>query len=154
MEFGKDQMKRAVRLKSEFSKTSPPKKSIVRTGRVLFMDDEDLVRKVAGSILMRLGYDFVASQNGFEAINMYKQAMDSGYPFDVVILDLSVKSGLGGLGTIKALKALDPHVKAIVSSGFSNDPVMTRFKEYGFKGALPKPYKIEDIENELHRLTH
>ena len=117
------------------------------------MDDEDIIRNITGTMLMRLGYDFEISKEGSEAIKLYEQAMVSDHPFDAVILDLSVKKGLGGLDTIKTLKKMDPEVKAIVSSGFSNDPVITRFKEYGFKGALPKPYKMKDIENELHRLT-
>ena len=152
MEFDKDQMKRLVRLKSDFLETSESKISQLQNKRVLFMDDEDMMREIISSMLMRLGYDFVASQNGSEAINIYQKAMDSKYPFDAVILDLKVRVGLGGLETIKALKAMDPWVKAIVSSGLSNDPVMICFKEYGFLGALPKPYKMKDIEDELYRL--
>ena len=124
-----------------------------RNGRILVMDDEDMIRKISGSMLMRLGYDSEVSQEGSEAINIYRQAMNSEYPFDAVILDLSVKRGLGGLETINVLKAMDPKVKAIVSSGLSNDPVMTRFKEYGFQGSLPKPYKMKDIEDELYKIS-
>lgn len=124
-----------------------------RNGRILVMDDEDMIRKISGSMLMRLGYDSEVSQEGSEAINIYRQAMNSEYPFDAVILDLSVKGGLGGLETINVLKAMDPQVKAIVSSGLSNDPVMTRFKEYGFQGSLPKPYKMKDIEDELFKIS-
>jgi two-component system cell cycle sensor histidine kinase/response regulator CckA len=116
------------------------------------MDDEDMIRKIAGSMLMRLGYDTEITQEGSEAINIYQQAMDSEYPFDAVILDLNVKAGLGGLDTIKELKAMDPPVKAIISSGLSNDPVMICFKEHGFQGVLPKPYKMKDIEDELQKL--
>ena len=117
------------------------------------MDDEDLIRKITGSMLMRLGYDFEVSQEGSEAIKIYQQAMDSDHPFDVVILDLNVKEGMGGLDTIKVLRSMDSRVKVIVSSGFSNDPVITRYREYDFQGALPKPYKMKDIEEELHRLA-
>ena len=123
-----------------------------RNRRILFMDDEDMMRKIIGSMLMRLGYVPEVSREGSEAINMYQQAMDSEYPFDAVILDLNVEAGLGGLDTIKELKAIDPRVKAIISSGLSNDPVMTRFLEYGFQGALPKPYKMKDIEDELYKI--
>jgi CheY-like chemotaxis protein len=117
------------------------------------MDDEDMIRKIAGSMLVRLGYDSEVSQEGSEAIKIYQQAMNSEHPFDVVILDLHVSAGLGGLETINALKTMDSQVRAIISSGFTNDPVMTHFKEYGFQGALPKPYKMKDIEDELHRLV-
>jgi two-component system cell cycle sensor histidine kinase/response regulator CckA len=123
-----------------------------RNGKILLMDDEDMIRRIIGLILLRLGYEPEVSQEGSEAINIYQQAMNSEHPYDVVILDLKVRVGLGGIDTIKALKAMDPRVKAIVSSGLSNDPVMTHFKDYGFQGALPKPYKMKDIEDELHRL--
>jgi len=122
-------------------------------GRILLMDDEDMIRKITGSMLMRLGYDSEVSQEGSEAINIYQKAMNSEHPFDAVILDLKVRVGLGGLDTIKELKAMDPQVKAIVSSGLSNDPVMTRYKEYGFQGALPKPYKMKDIIDELYKIS-
>lgn len=115
------------------------------------MDDEDMIRKITGSMLMRLGYDSEATREGSEAIKIYKQAMDSDHPFDAVILDLNVKDGLDGLDTIKALKAMDPQVKAIVSSGFSIDPAITHFKEYGFQGALLKPYSMKDVEDELYK---
>jgi DNA-binding NtrC family response regulator len=142
-----------TQLKSECSDTSLSEKSRFRNERILLMDDEDMIRKITGSMLMRLGYDSEVSQEGSEAIIKYQQAMNSENPFDAVILDLIVKEGLGGLDTIKALKAMDPHVKAIVSSGLSNDPAMTCFKEYGFQGALPKPYKMKDIEDELHKIN-
>jgi CheY-like chemotaxis protein len=117
------------------------------------MDDEDMIRQITGSMLLRLGYDSEVSQEGSEAIKIYQQAMNSEHSFDAVILDLNVKEGLGGLDTIKALKEMDSQVKAIVSSGLSNDPVMTDFKEYGFQGVLPKPYKMKDIEDELHKIS-
>ena len=117
------------------------------------MDDDDLIRNIASSMLMRLGYDPKVSHEGFEAIKLYHQAMNSLEPFDVVILDLYVKEGLGGLETIKALKAINSKVKAIVSSGSSNDPVMLGFREYGFRGVLPKPYKMRDIEAELYSIN-
>jgi CheY-like chemotaxis protein len=146
-------MKGTIQLKYECSETSRSETPKFRNGRILVMDDEDMMRKITGSMLMRLGYEPEVSQEGSEAIIKYEQAMNSEHPFDAVILDLSVKEGgLGGLDTIKALKAMDPQVKAIVSSGLSNDPAMTRFKEYGFQGALPKPYKMKDIEDELHKI--
>ena len=150
--FDEDRISRGIQLKSECSETFGSEKFKSPNGRILLMDDEDMIRSIAGMMLMRLGYESEFSQEGAEAINIYRQAMNSQYPFDVVILDLSVKEGLGGLDTIKALKAIDPQVKAIISSGFSNDPVMIRFREYGFKGTLPKPYKVRDIEDELHKL--
>jgi two-component system cell cycle sensor histidine kinase/response regulator CckA len=117
------------------------------------MDDDDLVREITGLMLMRLGYDSEVSQEGAEAINLYEKAMNSVCPFDAVILDLKIRAGLDGLGTIKGLKMIDPRVKAIVSSGLTNDPVMTHFREYGFQGVLPKPYKMKDIEDALCKIS-
>ena len=152
-EFDEDRINRAIQLKSECSETFGSEKLNSPNGKILLMDDEVMIRSIAGLMLLRLGYVSEVSQEGSEAINIYQQAMNSECPFDAVILDLSVKVGLGGLDTIKALKAIDPQVKAIISSGFSNDPVMMRFKEYGFHGSLPKPYRMEDIKDKLHKLT-
>jgi DNA-binding NtrC family response regulator len=151
-EFDEDRTSRGRQLKSKCSEIFGPEKLKSPNGRILLMDDEDMIRNIAGLMLMRLGYESAVSQEGAEAIDIYRYAMNSECPFDAVILDLSVKEGLGGLDTIKALKAIDPRVKAIISSGFSNDPVMIRFKEYGFHGTLPKPYKMGDIKDQLHKL--
>ncbi len=85
-------------------------------------------------------------------IKLYKKAKDSGKPFDAVILDLTVKDGMGGKDAVKALLELDPQVKAIVSSGHSNDPVMTNFRAYGFVGDLPKPYPIKYLSDMLNQV--
>ena len=151
-EFDEGQMSREILLKKACLETSGTETLKISNGRVLLMDDEDMIRNIAGLMLMRLSYESEASQEGAEAINIYRQAMDCQCPFDAVILDLNVKEGLGGLDTIKTLKTIDPQVKAIISSGFSNDPAMMRFKEYGFTGTLPKPYKMADIKDELHKL--
>ena len=145
-------MKLTKQLDSEFSETSRSEKSKFRCGRILLMDDDDLIREITSLMLMRLGYDSELSQEGAEAINLYERAMNSVHPFSAVIVDLKVKSGLDGLDTIKGLKVMDPQVKAIVSSGSTNDPVMKRFKEYGFQGVLPKPYKMKDIEDALYKI--
>jgi DNA-binding NtrC family response regulator len=152
-EFDKDQISREILLRSGYLETAGSGRLKSPYGRILLMDDEDMIRNITGLMLMRLGYDSEVSQEGSEAILIYQQAMNSTCPFDAVILDLNVTAGLGGLDTIKALKAIDPQVKAIISSGFSNDPVMMRFKEYGFQGTLPKPYKMEDIKEELHKVV-
>jgi CheY-like chemotaxis protein len=142
-----------MQLNSEFLETSESEKSKFRYGRVLLMDDDDLVREITELMLERLGYDSEVSQEGTEAMNLYEKAMNSVYPFNAVIIDLKVKAGLDGLDTINGLKVMDPQVKAIVSSGFTNDPVMTNFKEYGFQGVLPKPYKMKDIEDALFKIS-
>jgi CheY-like chemotaxis protein len=127
-------------------------KLLAGEGRVLLMDDEEQLRKSAGRILNKLGYEVEFAGHGEEAIEIYQKAQASGKPFDAVILDLTVPGGMGGKETIKKLIELDPEVKAVVSSGYSNDPVMAEFKEYGFQGVLVKPYKIEELGELLHKL--
>ena len=121
-------------------------------GRVLVLEDEAIVTLVCREILMTLGYeaDFVAT--GEEILKKYPDAMESGSAYDIVILDLTVRGGMGGKETMKGLLALDPHVRAIVSSGYAEDPVMANYRDYGFKAMLAKPYKVETISKALHEL--
>lgn len=127
-------------------------KSGVR-GRVLLMEDEDIVAEVAREMILHLGYDVETAREGREAVEHYERAMESGKPFDVVILDLTVPDGLGGREAVAALRRLDPGVKAVVSSGYSNDPVMSRFRDYGFDGVVSKPYKLVDLKNALEEVA-
>jgi len=113
--------------------------------RVLVMDDEELVRLFAEKMLDKMGYEVVTVRDGQAAIRRYKGAREAGNPFAVVIMDLSVSDGLGGKETIAELRAYDPDVIAIISSGYLNDPVMTDFQDYGFKGRIAKPFDIQDL---------
>jgi len=137
----------------EPEKTPRPEKPEIQTGRILLMDDEEMIRNLGKQMLSRFGYDAELAKDGAETIELYKKAMDSGKPFDAVILDLTVKGGMGGKDAVKNLSAIDPHVKAIVSSGYFNDPVMTDFRRYGFIGALPKPYTMKDLKDALDKVT-
>ncbi len=125
--------------------TIQPEKPEIRKGRILLMDDEKMIRDLAEQMLNRLGYSVELAKDGAEAIELYKKATDSGKTYDVVILDLTVKGKMGGKGAVKRLLKIDPQVKAVVSSGYSNDPVMTDFRRYGFIGALPKPYTMKAL---------
>ncbi len=122
------------------------------TGRILLMDDEKLVRESVGMMLNRLGYDVKLAENGEQAISMYTEARQLGMPFDVVILDLTVAGGMGGDRTIKQLQKIDPSVQAIVSSGYSNDPILANYRAAGFVGLIAKPYSLIEISQTLHDL--
>ena len=126
----------------------------VGKGKILVMDDEEIVRDVAGGMLTHLGYTVEFAKNGDEAIELSKKAGESGQPFAAVIMDLTIPGGMGGKNNIKKMLETDPGVKAIVSSGYSNDPVMTDFKTYGFCGVITKPYKIEELQKALHRVIN
>jgi PAS domain S-box-containing protein len=117
----------------------------IGTGRILIMDDEEGVRETAGSILGRLGYTFVQSEDGASAIEHYQQARDAGDGFDLVIMDLTIPGGMGGREAFERLKQIDPAVCAIVSSGYSNDLVMAEYEKHGFCGVVSKPYRIRDL---------
>lgn len=122
------------------------------TGRILVMDDEEMIRKLAGSILTRLGYEPSFARHGDEAIERYQEALAQGKPFDAVILDLTVKGGLGGKETIQKLVAVDPAVRGIVSSGYANDPGVTHYRDYGFCAVMAKPYCIKEISDQLEQV--
>ena len=121
------------------------------SGRILVMDDEEMITKMAGRILARLGYETEFARNGEEAVDIYRRAMPSAAPFDAVILDLTVRGGMGGEEAVQHLRRIDPHVKAIVSSGYSDSPIMHNFTEYGFCGVVVKPYSLNEIGRELNR---
>ena len=121
-------------------------------GRILVMDDEAMIRKLAGELLSYLGYEVDFALDGTEAVKHYKQAMDSKKPFDAVILDLTVKGGMGGREAIQELVKIDPHVTGIVSSGYCNDPEITDFGKYGFSGVVTKPYTMGELGEKLNQV--
>jgi len=121
--------------------------------KILFMDDEEMLRNVTRSMLESLGYEVETACNGEEAIALYADAKGAGLPFGAVILDLTIKGGLGGGETIKKLRELDPDIRAIVASGYSNDPVMADFRKHGFLDALSKPYQLRDLEKSLEGIA-
>jgi nitrogen-specific signal transduction histidine kinase/CheY-like chemotaxis protein len=121
-------------------------------GRILVMDDDEILRGASKSMLKVLGYEVALAQEGAEAIAAYQQAKEAGRPFDAVIMDLTIPGGMGGKETIKKLLEIDPAAKAIVSSGYSNDPVMAEYAKYGFRGAMIKPYRIKDLGAVISRV--
>ncbi len=116
---------------------------------ILVMDDEKGVREILSTMLKKLGCEVVCVKDGAEAIIMYKQSKESGKPFDVVIMDLTIPGGMGGQETIKKLLEINPEVKAIVSSGYSNAPIMSHYQAYGFSSVIAKPYRITELSKIL-----
>lgn len=126
--------------------------SVEGTGRVLIMDDEKIVRNTARSIIERLGYTVETAEDGADAIKIYKEAEKSGRSFDVVIMDLTIPGGMGGKEAIEKLHEIDPDIKAIVSSGYSDDPIMANHEKYGFKAVIAKPYTTISLGKVLQKV--
>jgi CheY-like chemotaxis protein len=120
------------------------------SGRILLMDDEDSIRDIAREMLSSLGYEVELARDGTEAISLYRKARESSYPFDVVVLDLTVPGGMGGAEAIERLREIDPEIKAVVSSGYSNDPIMADYTKYGFRGVIAKPYTAKELSQTLN----
>ncbi|NMB78475.1 MAG: response regulator [Methanomicrobiales archaeon] len=121
-------------------------------GKILLMDDEQIILDVTLEVLQFLGYEVQFARDGAQAVDLYAKEKASGAPFDVVILDLSVPGGMGGREAVQQLRNLDPGVKAIVSSGYTNDPCVQEYAAHGFSGKLAKPYKINDMKSLLEEL--
>lgn len=121
-------------------------------GKILVMDDEESIRNLLDKILGRIGYEASFARDGFEALEAYTKAKASGRPFSAVICDLTIRGGMGGREAIRELIAIDPQVKAIVSSGYSDDPAMAEYQKYGFRGVIAKPYKINELSHVLQEV--
>jgi len=122
------------------------------SGRVLFMDDEESIRMMAAALLTRLGMEPVTAEDGEEAVTLYREAQEKGTPFALVVMDLTVPGGMGGRQAMEEILKIDPQVRAIVSSGYSGDPVMANPRAYGFRGVVAKPYRITSLAKTLREV--
>ena len=119
--------------------------------RVLVMDDEAAIRELTSQLLTTLGYEVTAVPDGLEAVKTYERALRRGEHFQAVILDATIRGGMGGLATIERLRTLDPQVTAIICSGYSDQAALSQFFDYGFRGALPKPFTRRELAEALQR---
>jgi signal transduction histidine kinase/ActR/RegA family two-component response regulator len=125
---------------------------ITGEGKLLLMDDDDMIRDMGKDMLILFGYEVDVAENGDEAIELYRRSKDSGNPYSAVILDLTVRGGMGGIETLLKLVEIEPTIKAVVSSGYSNDPIMADYKKYGFRGVVAKPYSATELSTTLYSI--
>jgi len=121
-------------------------------GRVLFMDDEQIIRDMATTLLRRFGLSVDCAVDGAEAVEKYRSTLDAGQAYDLVVMDLTVPGGMGGLAAVRELRQLDPKVKAIVSSGYSSDPVLANYRDHGFVAMVAKPYEVNEFARVLREV--
>jgi two-component system cell cycle sensor histidine kinase/response regulator CckA len=126
----------------------------VRKARLLIMDDDESILDVLSIILSDMGHDIELARNGEEAIKSVSRQISQGKRFDLLIMDLTIKGGMGGKDAIAEILKIDPRTKAIVSSGYSNDPVMSDPGKYGFCDILQKPYTIQEIKEKLSAILN
>ena len=139
-------------IESKTTKITSQETPVPGRGRILVMDDEKMIVKLTSLILSRLGYEAEFAADGAQAIEMYKAAMETNRPYDAVILDLTVRGGMGGKETIRNLITMDPEVKGIVSSGYSDNPVLKDYRKYGFRGVVVKPFSIYELSENLNNV--
>ncbi|MFT5697558.1 MAG: two-component system cell cycle sensor histidine kinase/response regulator CckA [Desulforhopalus sp.] len=121
--------------------------------KILVMDDEDMVGEIACQMLDYLGYDAVHVVDGETAIQAFQAQKDKGTPFDAVVMDLTIPGGMGGQEAVTEILAIDANAQVFVSSGYSTDPAMVNFKEYGFTGVIVKPFDLAAIQKILDQLA-
>jgi DNA-binding NtrC family response regulator len=129
-----------------FSESIPDVKYKKFHGNVMIMDDDINILVVLKSMLVRLGFDVTSTKGGQELLSLYQEDLKNHKRYQFFLLDLTIPGGLGGKETVQQLLKMDPSIKVIVSSGYSNDPVLANYSEYGFIGVLKKPYTIADLQ--------
>jgi PAS domain S-box-containing protein len=144
----------AFKNRSRVVKKSAKEKSFQSGKKILVMDDDPAILKTTSKMLDMMGFKAETVTNGQEAIELYKKALTDGRPFGAVLLDLTIPGGMGGKETVKQLADIDPEVNAVVTSGYSNDPILADYKRHGFRCIVAKPYGIEELVGALHDLVN
>ena len=121
-------------------------------GKVLVMDDEEIIRELFSEALSQYGYQVNTASSGEEALEVFQSEKERGRPFDLVIMDLTVPGGMGGKDLMVRLLQVDPKIKSIVTSGYSTDPIMANYRRYGFQGIIPKPFKMEQLNKVVRQV--
>lgn len=122
------------------------------TGRILIMDDDEMILKSTGSLLRTMGFEVDTVSDGEEALEISRRMRDMGKRYDCILMDLVIPGGMGGLDTITPMREIDPEVCIVVSSGYSQEEVLSNYRDYGFDGVIPKPYKIDELSSELNKI--
>jgi two-component system cell cycle sensor histidine kinase/response regulator CckA len=123
----------------------------LRKSKIMVMDDEELVRDIARAMLTQMGHEVLLAKDGLQAVQLYEREMTNDTPIDLTIMDLTIPGGMGGKEAVQRILAVDPEAKVIVSSGYTNDPVMANSKDFGFCSAIVKPYELQELKN---RISH
>jgi CheY-like chemotaxis protein len=135
-------------------KANIEKSIIYGTGKVLIIDDDICVIKTIEKMLTFLHFEYDSVKKGEDGVVLYKKSLKEKRPYDVIITDLTIPGGIGGVDIIKKLKNLNPDVKCIVSSGYSNNPIMSNYKKYGFCEVMNKPYTVEELSRILNKVIN
>jgi len=126
--------------------------TVQRHGKIMVMDDDEMIRTMTGAMLARMGFESEFAVNGEEAVKLYKKNLSTGDQFDLIIMDLTIPGGMGGEDTVKEILALNPKVKVLVASGYSYDPIMANYADFGFCGAIVKPYQMQDLNSAIQAI--
>lgn len=121
-------------------------------GRVMIMDDDDMIRDLVGNMLDSFGYGVLFARDGEEAIKLYLQAKETDEPIAAIIMDLTIPGGMGGKDAVQEILKIDPEAKVVVASGYSNDPIMAGYREYGFCAAMVKPFKLQEFREIINKI--
>jgi CheY-like chemotaxis protein len=121
-------------------------------GKIMVMDDDEMVQNITKAMLTRLGYDYQLAADGKKAVALYEKDFSSGNQADLIIMDLTIPGGMGGEDAVKEILAINPAANVLVSSGYSTDPIMANYKEYGFCGAIVKPYQMKELNASIQEI--